>query len=164
MPNDTKISPEGWMSGVQRGLALIIVAAFSLVLCALAWRVIMYGDPVDALELLKQLVNALINIVMVVLGFFYGSSKSSQSKDENNAKMTEMLVDRVASPAGGMKMARTIAVEEAAKAAPEAAEAAAPAAAEKAAPPVVDKVVPPVVEAAVDKAVEEITAALKPKE
>ena len=86
---------KSWTIDVQRGLAWLIVFVFGLLLLGLAVRVIMYGAPTDSLELLKQGVNALINIVMMVMGFFFGSSKSSQSKDETQAKVTEKLADKM---------------------------------------------------------------------
>lgn len=82
-----------WTVDVQRGLAWTIILVFALLLVGLLARVIMTGQPTDALELLKQAVNALINIVMVVTGFFFGSSKSSQIKDETQAKLAEKALE-----------------------------------------------------------------------
>ncbi len=90
-----------WTFDVQRGLAWTIVLVFSLLLIALLLRVVVSGAPTDSLELLKQGVNALINILMVVIGFFFGSSKSSQVKDETANKVAEKLAENVVSTARG---------------------------------------------------------------
>jgi hypothetical protein len=81
--------PSNWTIDVQRGLAWTIVLVFGGLLLAMAMRVIFSGMPTDALELLKQGFNALINVVMVVVGFFFGSSKSSQGKDDTMNRIVE---------------------------------------------------------------------------
>ena len=135
--NDNK----AWVD-IQRGLGWLIVLSFAGVIISLVAATIVWGSPADQIELLKQALNTLFNIVLVVTGFFYGSSRSSQSKDETQAKVTEKLADRMAvngDKAGLMAAALAVAP-------------AAAAAAEKAAPP------------AVEKAVEEALDARKPKE
>lgn len=89
--NGVKVDATNWTIDVQRGLAWTIVIIFSVLLVILAIRVIVSGAATDSLELLKQGVNALINIVMMVMGYFFGSSKSSQSKDDTQNKIVEKL-------------------------------------------------------------------------
>lgn len=151
----TKVKTEGnWTVDVQRGLAWTIVLVFGALLLAMAIRVIVSGEPTDSLELLKQGVNALINIVMMVMGFFFGSSKSSQSKDEVQAKVIENLTPPTGTGNGAPEGdAMRAAVAAAAMAAPAAAAVAAPAAAAVAAPPAADIAAPPVVAAEVAEVV-----------
>lgn len=101
-----------WTVDVQRGLAWTIVLVFSLLTLAMAMRIILAGAPTDALELLKQLTNALINIAFAIVGFFYGSSKSSQSKDETQAKVAEKLAEKIPlAPAGPATTITTVPTE-----------------------------------------------------
>ncbi len=88
--NDAPASTN-WTIDVQRGLAWTIVIIFATLLLVMVVRVAIWGAPTDALELLKQGFNALINVVMVVVGYFFGSSKSSQSKDDTQNKIVEKL-------------------------------------------------------------------------
>ncbi len=104
MSDDT--DKQSWTIDVQRGLAWTIMLLFSAVTMAMVIRIILAGAPTDALELLKQLTNALINIAFAIVGFFYGSSKSSQSKDETQAKVAEKLADKV--PGGPVEPPATV--------------------------------------------------------
>jgi hypothetical protein len=85
--NDTPTPATNWTIDVQRGLAWAIILSFITVIMILAIRVAIWSLPNDSLELLKQVQNALINVVMVVIGYFFGSSKSSQSKDDTINKI-----------------------------------------------------------------------------
>ena len=89
--NGAPASSATWQIDVQRGVAWTIIVVFAMLLFIMAIRVAIYGLPNDSLELLKQGFNALINVVMVVVGYFFGSSKSSQSKDETTNKIVEKL-------------------------------------------------------------------------
>lgn len=129
---DTK-SDGNWTIDVQRGLAWTIIIIFSLLILIMAARVIISGAPTDSLELLKQLTATLINIAMAVVGYFFGSSKSSQSKDETQNKIIEKLTPAPGGTESTAKAAAEAAAPPAAAvAAPPAAEAAAPAAAKEA--------------------------------
>jgi hypothetical protein len=113
-----------WMSDVQRVLALVLVGTFAITLLILTMRLVVWGDAPTLVDLLKTLISALINVVMLVLGYFYGSSKGSDSKTDTQNKIMENLT----TPPNGNGSAAVVA----------AAEAAAPAAAAVAAPPAVD--------------------------
>lgn len=102
-----QVDRPAWTIDVQRGLAWTVIIVFGCLLVALAMRVIVSGLPTDALELLKQGFNALINIAMMVMGFFFGSSKSSQTKDDTQAKVAEKLADKL-SPAAPAPMIPTV--------------------------------------------------------
>lgn len=93
--NDNTISPANSasaamgaaMSDVQRGLAWFICISFILLI--FVW---VFKPPVmapESMAQLNQLVSTLQNILLLAIGFFFGSSKSSQNKDE--AIMTAAL-------------------------------------------------------------------------
>jgi len=75
------------MSDVQRGLAWFISVSFILLIFVWVFR-----PPVmapESMAQLNQLVSTLQNILLLAIGFFFGSSKSSQNKDD--AIMTAAL-------------------------------------------------------------------------
>lgn len=68
------------MNDVQRGLAWFICVSF--VLLIFIW---VFHPPVmapESMAQLNQLVSTLQNILLLAIGFFFGSSKSSQNKDD----------------------------------------------------------------------------------
>jgi len=68
------------MSDVQRGLAWFISVSFILLIFVWVFR-----PPVmapESMAQLNQLVSTLQNILLLAIGFFFGSSKSSQNKDD----------------------------------------------------------------------------------
>lgn len=89
---------ESWMADVQRALAIVIVGTFALSLLMMALRMTFWGPVDDILDLLKTLVSALINVVMLVLGYFYGSSKAKEQSDTSQQKIVEKLTST--DPAG----------------------------------------------------------------
>lgn len=80
-----------WMSDVQRALALILVGTFAFALMLLTVRLVIWGDPPTLVDLMKTLISALINVVMLVLGYFYGSSKAKEQSDSSQQKIVEKL-------------------------------------------------------------------------
>lgn len=75
------------MGDVQRGLAWFI--SISFILLIFVW---VFKPPVmapESMAQLNQLVSTLQNILLLAIGFFFGSSKSSQNKDD--AIMTAAL-------------------------------------------------------------------------
>ena len=75
------------MSDVQKGLAWFICVSFILLI--FVW---VFKPPVmapESMAQLNQLVSTLQNILLLAIGFFFGSSKSSQNKDD--ALMTAAL-------------------------------------------------------------------------
>lgn len=87
----TAVNSTSWMSDVQRALALILVGTFALTLMMLTIRVVIWGDPPTLVDLIKTLISALINVVMLVLGYFYGSSKAKEQSDSSTARVVEKL-------------------------------------------------------------------------
>src|SRR5687767_1982032 len=80
-----------WTFDVQRGLAWTVMLMFAIVTMAMAMRTAVTAEISDINDLLKSSLAVLFNIVMLVLGYFFGSSKSSQAKDETQNKIMEKL-------------------------------------------------------------------------
>lgn len=89
MADDT--AQPGWMSDVQRALAIILVATFSVALLVMVVRVTFWGDIPTISDILKIMVPALINVVTFVLGYFYGSSKAKDTSDTSQQKIVDKL-------------------------------------------------------------------------
>jgi uncharacterized protein YacL len=87
-----------WTVDVQRGLAWTIVLLFAFIVSVMATRVAISAAIEDIGDVLKSALAVLFNIVMLILGFFFGSSKSSQVKDEQQAKTAEKLAEKVIGP------------------------------------------------------------------
>lgn len=139
-----------WKIDVQRGLAWTIILTFIAAYLLFAWMAATSHLPPDMIDFYKQNSNVLQNIVMLIVGYFFGSSQGSKDKDDAKDEMTKNLVDKLApTPNGG---------GEAAPAVVAAAEAAAPAAAAAAAPPAAAVAAPPAAEVAVAAAMAERAA------
>lgn len=83
------------MSDVQRGLAWFICISF--VVLIFLWVLRPPTMQPESMAQLNQLVSTLQNILLLAIGFFFGSSKSSQNKDE--AIMTAALEPTPPTPA-----------------------------------------------------------------
>jgi predicted permease len=125
-----------WMSDVQKGLAWALILVFAILVLLFTIFSAIGHLPDSNLDVFKQVVTALINIVMVVVGFFFGSSQGEKHKDEARSDALVALASNT--PNGGSFGAVVAAAEKAA-----------PAAAEKAAPPAAEVAAPPAAEAAV---------------
>jgi p-aminobenzoyl-glutamate transporter AbgT len=71
-----------WMSDVQRGLAWALVICFILIVVLFGVFSAIGELPDPVLDVFKQVVTALINVLMVVVGYFFGSSTGTKSKDD----------------------------------------------------------------------------------
>jgi hypothetical protein len=71
-----------WMSDVQRGLAWALVICFILIVVLFGVFSALGELPEPVLDVFKQVVTALINVLMVVVGYFFGSSTGTKSKDD----------------------------------------------------------------------------------
>jgi hypothetical protein len=71
-----------WMSDVQKGLAWAILVCFILIVVLFGIFSAIGKLPDPVLDVFKQVVTALINVVMVVVGYFFGSSTGSKDKDD----------------------------------------------------------------------------------
>lgn len=95
---DTK-DPPGMFGDVQKGLAWFICVSFVLLIFLWALR-----PPVmapESMAQLNQLVSTLQNVLLLAIGFYFGSSKSSQNKDDAQAKVTDKLASKVTSNGDG---------------------------------------------------------------
>jgi hypothetical protein len=111
-----------WMTDVQKGLAWALILVFAILVLLFTVFSAVGHLPDSILDVFKQVVTALINVVMVVIGFFFGSSQGSKDKD---AAANAVLQTLASGASGGSAAA-------AEKAAPPAAAIAAPPAAEAA--------------------------------
>lgn len=88
----------GWMEDVQRALALGLVITFCVSLLLVMVRLVVWGDPPTMIDVAKLLLNALINVVMLVLGYFYGSSKAKEQSDTSTQRMMEKMTPAAPPP------------------------------------------------------------------
>ena len=142
-----------WMPDVQRGLAWALVLCFAIIVMLFTIFVVTGHLPDPSLDVFKQVMTALINIVVMIIGFFFGSSQGSKDKDDARNDVLKTLAANVVGTGSGGGNAAVIAAADAA--APIAAEKAAPAAAAEAAPPAAEVAAPPAAEAAVAAALAE---------
>lgn len=91
MADETATESTNWMSDVQRVLAIVLVGTFAVVLLLFGVRLVIWGDAPTLVDLLKTLISALINVVMLVLGYFYGSSKAKEQSDSSQQRVVEKL-------------------------------------------------------------------------
>ena len=129
------------MTDIQRGLAWALILCFTVIIVLFTVFAAVGRLPDPLLDVYKQFGTALINIVMVVVGFFFGSSQGSKDKDDARNAVMKTLAANVGTSTGGGTAAVT-----------EAAERAAPAAAAEAAPPAAEVAAPPAAEVAVAEA------------
>lgn len=147
----------GWMSDVQRAIALMLIGTFAFIVISVTVRLVVTGAADTLEDMAKTLQAALVNMGLIALGFFFGSSMSKRLADAGQQKIVERLITTPPINGGGVSAAATaaaatVAAVEAAKAvAPAAAEAAAPAAAAEAAPPAAAEAAPPAVDAELDR-------------
>jgi hypothetical protein len=130
-----------WMNDVQKGLAWALTISFAVIILLFTAFAVVGHLPDPVLDVFKQIVTALINIIMIVIGFFFGSSQGSKDKDDARNEALKTLASNVL-PLGGSSAVVA------------AAEEAAPAAAEHAAPPAAAVAAPPAAEIAVEAALE----------
>jgi hypothetical protein len=83
-----------WMTDVQRGLAWAILICFIAIVIVFGIFSAIGKLPDPILDVFKQVVTALINVVMVVIGYFFGSSTGSKDKDDTlNSIVTKAQVN-----------------------------------------------------------------------
>lgn len=84
-------STGGWMSDVQRWIAIALIGTFAFAIIITTIRLVIWGDPPTTLDVVKTLHAAMINMAMVVLGYFFGSSKSKEGADASQQRIVEKL-------------------------------------------------------------------------
>lgn len=90
----------GWMSDVQRAIAMILIGSFALATLAATGRLVWSGDSAAILDMTKTLQAALVNMGLIALGFFFGSNMSKLLADAGQQKIVEKLTSS-APPATG---------------------------------------------------------------
>ena len=81
----------GWMSDVQRAIALLIIGILVASAFALVLRLIISGDVKDILDLAKIMLAALVNMGLIALGFFFGNNQAKAVSDAGQQKIVEKL-------------------------------------------------------------------------
>lgn len=82
---------DGWMADVQRALALLVIGLLTLVTFILVLRLAWSADINSVVDLSKIMLAALVNMGLIALGFFFGSSQSKEKADQNQAKIIDKL-------------------------------------------------------------------------
>lgn len=90
---------DGWMADVQRALALILIGFLTVASFGLVVRVIVSADIIGVVEMAKIMLAALVNMGLVALGFFFGSSQSKEKADTSQQKIMEKLTSTAPPPA-----------------------------------------------------------------
>lgn len=91
---------DGWMADVQRALALILIGFLALASFGLVVRLIVSADIGSVVDLAKIMLAALVNMGLIALGFFFGSSQSKEKADASQQKIVEKLTSTAPPPAG----------------------------------------------------------------
>ena len=81
----------GWMSDVQRAIALILIGVFGLVVAISTVKFVFTADAATLNDMAKTLQAALVNTVLIALGFFFGSNQAKQQADAGQQKIVEKL-------------------------------------------------------------------------
>lgn len=89
---------DGWMADVQRALALLLIGLICLAAFALVGRMIFSADIASVTDLTKIMLAAVVNMGLIALGFFFGSSQSKEKADASQQKIVEKLTS--AAPPG----------------------------------------------------------------
>lgn len=103
MPNGDQSSSDssvGWMSDVQRALALILIGILALSTLALIIRLFVSADIKDVVEIAKIMLAALVNMGLIALGFFFGNTMSKMQSDAGQQKVVDKLTSNAPPPAG----------------------------------------------------------------
>lgn len=95
-------APGGWMSDVQRAIAIILIGAFSIITVSATVRMVVSGDMAALNDMAKTLQAAMVNMALIALGFFFGSNMSKMIADAGQQKIVEKLTStQPGPPAGG---------------------------------------------------------------
>lgn len=97
--NKTGNGADGWMADVQRALALLLIGLICLAAFALVGRMIFSADIASVTDLTKIMLAAVVNMGLIALGFFFGSSQSKEKADASQQKVVERLTGAAPAPA-----------------------------------------------------------------
>lgn len=91
MANGTDKVADGWMSDVQRALALILIGTVAFMVIALTVRIVISGDLPTIASLLKELKDALTNMSLIALGFFFGNTMAKMAQDKSQQDLVQKM-------------------------------------------------------------------------
>lgn len=92
----------GWMSDVQRALALIIIVSIGIAMLMATFRVVWSGEaaPDAVADMAKTLQAAMVNMGLIALGFFFGNTMAKMAQDAGQQKVVDKLTS-TNPPTGG---------------------------------------------------------------
>lgn len=99
----------GWMSDVQRAIALILIGSIAYCTALSTSMLVFAAEPNDALvDMSKTMQAALVNMSLIALGFFFGSSMSKQRADIGQQKIMDKLTSPPANSTGTSEVITTV--------------------------------------------------------
>lgn len=99
MTDSTEVSASTQgMSNVQRTLALIIVLTFAVSLLMATGRFVTIGEAAALNDMAKTLQAAAVNMALIALGFYFGSSTSKVASDASSQKILDKLTSNPLPP------------------------------------------------------------------
>lgn len=81
----------GWMSDVQRALALMIVGSFAISTLLATIRVVFFDASPAVLDMTKTLQQSLQNMALIALGFFFGNTMAKMQQDRGQQQVVDKL-------------------------------------------------------------------------
>ena len=104
MPDDTTngnaSSTPGWMTDVQRAIAMMLIGAFAIATMIATICSIFWPQQAALIDMAKTLQAALVNMSLIALGFFFGNNQAKAVADAGQQKIVEKLTS-TAPPTGG---------------------------------------------------------------
>lgn len=102
MPSDDQNENQdtGWMSDVQRAIALILIGTFAASVLIATVSSIFWSGSAPLTDMSKTLQAALVNMTLIALGFFFGNTMSKMVQDAGQQKVVDKLTSNGPPPAG----------------------------------------------------------------
>ena len=88
---DDAPAAKGWMSDVQRALALTLIGTFAITVIGSTLRVVLSGDVASVADMAKTLQAAMVNMSLIALGFFFGNTMAKMAQDAGQQKVVDKL-------------------------------------------------------------------------
>lgn len=88
---NTPPASQGWMSDVQRVIALLIIGLLVFASGALIVRLVISADINAVLDLAKIMLAAMVNMGLIALGFFFGNNQAKAVSDAGQQKIVDKL-------------------------------------------------------------------------
>lgn len=88
---DAAPAQQGWMSDVQRAIAIMLVGTLCICIVMATARVLYSGDAPTAADMAKTLQAALVNMGLIALGFFFGNTMAKMAQDAGQQKVVDKL-------------------------------------------------------------------------